>query len=259
MADESVAASRGEGEQAESSPASILRQLHRWHQNRARAEENIRRARRTAELRRQAINDKEQELESVRQQLNDLRRQVHLKEVDQKSKEERIAELTRRLNECKSNREYSLLLTERKAQEAAAARLEDELLELMEREDQLKARLDELKRELEQVQHEVAEFEAQTKEKIAQYERALTEAEAELARVEAQIPTQPADLRETYRRLVRQKGADAIATVEEREDLTFICLGCYSTLPPQIGMQLHAGEWVLCSSCGRLLYLDEPH
>ncbi len=257
MAEESVAASRGDSEpEADSSPAAVLRSLHRWHQKRARAAEKIRRAQRTCELRRQAITEKEQQLEQARQQLKELRRQIDLKEIDQKTKEQRIAELTRRLHECKTNREYALLLSERKAQEAAAGRLEDELLELMEREDQLKARLDELKRELEQVRQEVAQFEAETSEKIAQYEQALKQAEQELARVEQQIPKSPPELRETYQRLVRQKGADAIATVEEREDLTFVCLGCYSTLPPQIGMQLHAGEWVLCSSCGRLLYLD---
>jgi len=258
MADESVAASRGEGEhEAESSPATILRQLHRWHTNRTRARENIQRAHRLIQLRRQLISEKQQELDTTKQRLQELRRQIHLKEVDQKAKEERIAELTRRLNECKTNREYALLLSERKAQEAAAGRLEDELLELLMREDELKGKLEELRRELEKVRQEVAEFEEQTERKVSEYEQRLEEAERELARVEALLPPTPRELRETYQRLVRSKGADAIATVEEREGLTFVCLGCYSTLPPQLGMRLHADEWVLCSSCGRLLYLEQ--
>ena len=57
-----------------------------------------------------------------------------------------------------------------------------------------------------------------------------------------------------YRRIVGRYGADALAACENAS-----CLGCYTSLTPQMINDLINGEGLsFCLSCGRLLYLTEP-
>ena len=237
----------------EQSPQVVLRELHRLQRRVAGLRDQIERSRRSVTARQRLLKDREQELESVRQEKKALLKTIHEREVDSKIKEERLRELQVRLNQCKNNKEYQLLLQEQAAQKAALGRLEDETLELLERVDQITARIEELERELDRHRQELAAYAAEQEQAVAKLTEELTKTQQELQQAEARLPS---DLRETYARLVRHLGPEAIAIVERRGQLQFACLGCHNTLPIQVGVQLCEGQWVQCPSCGRLVYLD---
>ena len=64
------------------------------------------------------------------------------------------------------------------------------------------------------------------------------------------------DQRDRYRRTVKQRGADALASVDGGA-----CSGCYVTLTHQVMNELINGHNLqFCMTCGRMLYLnDEDH
>ena len=88
---------------------------------------------------------------------------------------------------------------------------------------------------------------------MAKQEPAL---QADIARLEAELQqseaTLPDDIRELYRRIVRQKGEDALAVVENQ-----CCGGCNQQVPLNMLSQIMLGQPVFCKTCGRLLYLPE--
>ena len=55
-----------------------------------------------------------------------------------------------------------------------------------------------------------------------------------------------------YYRLVRGKGEDALAMVENQ-----FCGGCNQQIPLNMLNQVMLGRPVFCKTCGRLLYLPE--
>jgi predicted nucleic acid-binding Zn-ribbon protein len=62
----------------------------------------------------------------------------------------------------------------------------------------------------------------------------------------------PAEVQEHYKRVVRQKGEDALAAVEEQT-----CAGCYTGVPINVCNRILLGNPVFCKTCGRLLYIPE--
>ena len=96
----------------------------------------------------------------------------------------------------------------------------------------------------EQVSSKVAGQEPSLRAEVAQLEK-----KTELRQAEAGLP---GDTRELYHRIVRQKGEDALAVVENQ-----CCGGCNQQVPLNLCSQIMLGQPVGCKTCGRLLYLPE--
>ena len=62
----------------------------------------------------------------------------------------------------------------------------------------------------------------------------------------------PANVRSTFDRIVRGKGVEAFAPVEEHG-----CASCRTEITAQQYNELLMGGFVVCKSCGRILYLPE--
>ena len=60
----------------------------------------------------------------------------------------------------------------------------------------------------------------------------------------------PADFKSDYQRVVRSKGADSLATVEDG-----VCTGCGQQITLNMQNELKLSRLVFCKSCGRLLYM----
>ena len=60
-----------------------------------------------------------------------------------------------------------------------------------------------------------------------------------------------ADMR-AYDRLIASKGEDAMSPVENKN-----CIACYTGITAQNYHDLVQGKFLLCKSCGRILYLPE--
>ena len=171
------------------------------------------------------------------------------KELQLREREGRILDIRARLNTCSSNREYQTCLEQIAADEQANSVLSDEILELFDKITSLQNAAEVAAKNLAKATADLAA----TRQRVAEEQ---TVVEAEMARV-SDLLTQaeanlPGSFKPDYQRLVRSRGEDAMAPVEDE-----CCGGCYQMITPQMLNELMLAQPVFCNSCGRLLYLPE--
>jgi len=166
-----------------------------------------------------------------------------------KSGEEKIESLKTKLNQAASNREYQALKDQIAADQMAGSVLADEILEAMEKIDELAAHLAEHQKKIEAAKGDLAKAEQAVRDQAGELDVEIGRLETELRQAESVLP---ADFRETYERLVKSKGQDAMAEVQGE-----FCGGCYQQLTPNNMAELHMSRGIFCRNCGRLVYLPE--
>ena len=232
-----------------STAASGLKELHRLHQRLRDVEDRLRRGPRQIEARRQQVEKRREELSARREQLKKLRMSADQKSLQLRTNESKISDLRTKLNQASSNREYEIIRSQIDADSMANSVLEDEILEALEKVDEMQRSVAESEREIataetevDRVRQEVSSAEPGLTKEAAELKSAITEAERVL----------PATIMDTYRRLVQAHGAEALAAVEGRA-----CTACSTILSPQEVVNLNTGKLLFCRACGRLLYLAE--
>lgn len=188
----------------------------------------------------QQVADREAELKAARSIADQ-------KNLDLKTREAKVSDLTAKLNQATSNKEYDAIKSQIAADTAASAVLEDESLEAMERVDATKDALTEDKQAVEAAEKRLADYKAEFAEKKKVLDEKAAELSEKIKQSEVLIPG--GLLREKYQRLVKSTGADAMASVEDGA-----CTGCYTQIPMQNQVLLNQREIVFCGSCSRLLY-----
>ena len=172
---------------------------------------------------------------------------------DRRAKERELDEATQtvkkkqaRLFEIKTNEEYSAVLREIEALKAKSSKVEEEILELMERADVAAKTLTD------------AQKEYKAAEEVCQRERA--EKEAHLARLgremvelrearKGQASRLESDLLRQYTRLQQSRGVAVVAVKDGS------CSGCGIALTPQAYNEVRRNDRMFtCSSCNRILY-----
>jgi hypothetical protein len=227
-----------------------LRELHQVHQRIREIRDALSQGQRLLEVRRTNVAKRTEELERARAEQKRLASQTATKELERKSKESRIADLQKKLLEATSNKEYQTLIAEQAAALAAKGALEDEMLDCMVREDELKAKMKTMEADLAKARQAVADQEAVVAQQTARLTAELATSERQLQEAETALPN---DIQPLYRRLVTRYGADSLAPAVHGS-----CHGCFTMVTPQMQNQLAMSELVFCKSCGRILYLDQP-
>ena len=233
----------------ESVDADVLRTLHRIHQQLADLRE--RRARGPRQLRNADahVAHQEQLLASIREEDKAMRTAADKKQLDLKAAEARIDDLRAKLIRASSNKEYQALKEQIAALEMANSVLADEILEALEKIDLVHPKIAEAEATLEKAREKARQTHDKVEQEMPVIESDIARLEAELKETEAALP---AEAKELYRRVVRQRGEDALAAVEEQT-----CLGCYTNVPLNVCNQILLGYPVFCKTCGRMLYIPE--
>jgi predicted nucleic acid-binding Zn-ribbon protein len=229
----------------------VLRTIHRIHRQLSDLEGRLQRGPQQTRAAEAYVKHSEQQLAKVRDEAKAMRMATDAKQVRLKAGEDKIKELSLKLNAAGSNREYQALKDQIAAQKVTNGLLDDEILEGWERADELKrqiAQADEVlqkaREKLEHVRTEVNRQEPLIREDLSRLRDELEETEASL----------PVDLKEMYGRVVRQRGEDALAAVENQ-----ICSGCHQQVPLNVCAEIMLAHPMFCRSCGRLLYMPEGH
>ncbi len=227
----------------------LLRTLHRIHRQLSDLRAQLARGPRLIQARQAQLQQKESRLAQLQAENKTLRLAVDEKQLQLREGEQKIRRYQTQLNEAKTNPEYQALLEQIKALQMANSVLEDEILEAMEKVDQFKLYLDQAQVDLAIAKTELEKTiqEIQSQEPILQAE--IQRVEAELADHERFLSN---DIREIYNRLLRQRGEEALAPVEEE-----FCGGCHQHVPINMISQIKMNQVVFCKSCGRLLYMPE--
>ncbi len=229
--------------------AGTLRTLHRLHLQLTDLRERLDRGPRQIAIRQQNVLAREADLATLRESMKQARLLSDRKQLDLKTSEQRLVDWGMKLNACSSNKEFQTLKEQIAAAEMANSVLSDEILEGMERIDQLG----------EEVERAVANVEAtvQEKEKICKkiegeaesIHRDIERLSKELAEAEASLA---GDFRGEYNRVIKAKGADGMADSDEG-----VCTGCGQQITANMQNELLLSRPVFCKACGRLLYLPE--
>ena len=229
--------------------ANELKELHQLHIQLASVEEKMDRGPRQVRAREQFVQKKQAELEEQQNKLKQLRMAADQKGLQLKSKDAKIAELRGKLNQATSNREYDIIRSQIDADTMANSVLEDEILEALEKVDQMQIAVKKVEAELAAAKAEAKRIGEEVSAAEPGLRRATEELQARLREAESRLP---GTILEVYRRLVQAHGATALAAVQNNA-----CTACHSILSPQEQVNVRTEKTVFCRSCGRLLYRAE--
>jgi predicted nucleic acid-binding Zn-ribbon protein len=229
--------------------AEVLRELHRIHCQLAELNERLQRGPRQIKAREVNVVKFEADLTTAQESVMQTKKLSDQKQLDLKSGETKIADLKAKLNVCSSNKEYQSLLEQIAASEMANSVLADEILEAMEKGDQLEVAVGEAKVHLGSAQTELSKCRDSVATESELIRGDIARLEGELTDSEKQLPT---EMRDDYRRVIRSKGADGMAVAEDG-----VCLACGNMATLNMHNELLLNKPVFCKACGCLLYIGE--
>lgn len=187
------------------------------------------------------------EVERLRARLDEVKKETRAKEKELDYQASQRAKCEAKLYEVKTNKEYSAVLAEIEALKTEKARIEEEILSLMEAQERIAREIAEAEARLHAREQEAKAEEAQAQGELQEAEAALAQARAEREGLAREVPR---ELLATYQRLLRGRGGLAVVPVKGG-----ICAGCHVALTPQHFQEVRLNQAVLtCESCGRILY-----
>ncbi|MSR57273.1 MAG: hypothetical protein EXS05_06345 [Planctomycetaceae bacterium] len=226
--------------------AKTVAEIHRLHLQLREIDEQAERGPRQLKIRQQATQQKQTDLEAQKHKYKALRVAADQRGLQLKTNEVKIGELRIKLNQASSNREFDIIRTQIDADTMANSVLEDEILDTLEKVDAAHIALKQLEAAVAVAQADELRLTNDIEATLPGLQSQGTGLRQALQSAEAGLP---ADFIPNYRRLSQAYGAGALAEVDGN-----ICGSCYVSLPPQMGVQIRAGQVLFCKTCGRLIY-----
>jgi predicted nucleic acid-binding Zn-ribbon protein len=230
-------------------PAVVFRAIHRLRRHASDLQEQLDRVPRQLKAQQARVARQEELLKEGQEALRKLKVAVHDKEVTLKSTHTQIAKRRKQFDTVGSKKEMDALQSEIAADVALTQRLEDEILTGMAESEERTAQLPELEKALAQARQDYAEFEKTAAARQADLRGQLNEALEQIKAAEAGVP---ANVLVQYQRMVGSLGANALAALQGRT-----CSACHSEVTAQNYNEVLQELFVVCKSCGRILYLPE--
>ncbi len=187
--------------------------------------------------------------------LDDALKEHKMLDIDLKTRDDRIKKYSTQMYEVKTNKEYTALKDEIEKDKAEMQKIEDKVLQLMIKEDELKGAAGRRGAELAAMEKKVKQEEADTAAALAQCvaDRAALAAK----RVEEGGKLKAQDLHR-YDQIRKSRGGSPLAHVVG-DASGAACSECHMSIRPQIIVEIHKqDQMVYCESCGRILHLDIP-
>src|SRR5262245_13563435 len=227
----------------------VLREIHRLRRHIKDLTTRIDQGPKQIQVHHAAVTRCEENLKKTQDELKQLKIRTHDKEVSLRATTDQMKKYEKQLGDIISKKEYDAFKAELATCRATSDKLEDEILAALGEIEERQKKIPELEQTLAQARVQAAEFEKTHEGRKADLTRQRQEALAQLAGVEAQLPL---DLKPQYDRLIGFKSEDALAVVENKT-----CQACYTEITAQNHNDLVSGRFILCKSCGRILYLPE--
>ncbi|MCP4264302.1 MAG: hypothetical protein GY777_01770 [Candidatus Brocadiaceae bacterium] len=179
-------------------------------------------------------------------------KEIDKRELDLKTSEGEIAKYNVQLNSIRTNKEYTALRSEIGTKKADMSVLEDVLLEMM-------SKIENVVQEDSKAREELENEEESLKDLIKSVEADLKEADAEIEKIKNDqkkyLDTLDEYTLRQFNQLSNIKGGKVVVSVVGN-----VCGGCSMNITTQTLNSLMSGkELVFCRSCSRILYLDEKN
>ncbi len=187
-----------------------------------------------------ALEENKEKLLKARSACKDIEREIQV--VD-----DRIVKSNEKLRMVKTNKEYTLFLREVDDTKKRKDVLETELLELLDKKEEMEKIVQESEKEFDLLKDQI---EAQQKD----IEKKSTDDRDRLNKYLAQQnkigKTMEASLINRFARISKMNNGSAIVRVENE-----VCMGCFMNIPPQLFIEVQRGNSLIsCPQCSRILY-----
>jgi predicted nucleic acid-binding Zn-ribbon protein len=230
-------------------PATILREIHRLRKNARDLQDEIERVPRMLKAQQGKIAKQEESLREAQEVLKKAKLAGHEKESELKAAQQLMAKHEKQLSEATSKKEYDALKVEIADDKKKCHVIEDKILESMVAVEEKSAQIPVAEKAVSQAKSDFAEHEKSSQARLANLREQFAKVQESIQQVEASLPP---DILPSYQRLVSARGEDAMAVVQNRT-----CMACYTEITAQAFNDLMLSQFVLCKSCGRVLYLPE--
>ncbi len=196
------------------------------------------------------IDEAKAKLESTQKTLEESNVAQKNLEIEIKAKEESLAKYQQQMMTIKTNKEYDALVAEIDAVKATIAERERELLQAMERIEQLDKEIPELEQRLEQVKENNEKQLEILQQKIDSIGDTVGSKRDERQGIIQDIPRRTMSV---YERVRKGKGGSAVVAVKKRS-----CSACHKALTPKLVQEIRRADRIYtCENCGRMLFWDD--
>ncbi len=227
----------------------VLRELHRIHGQLSDLRDRLARGPKQVLAREANVDQQQTVLSAAQEHVKQTKMATDQKQLDLKSGEQKVDDLKRKLNACSSNKEYQALLEQIAAAEMAGSVLADEILEAFDKIELLEKKVSESLSIVEVAKDELTKCRDKVTQESQVIQGDIERLEGELTHAEKELPT---DFKVDYQRVIRGKGAEGMAGVDDQ-----VCLGCGVNITLNMKNELLLSKPVFCKSCGCLLYIGE--
>jgi predicted nucleic acid-binding Zn-ribbon protein len=193
---------------------------------------------------------KEQEkVESSRLELEKLQKDRRQKEKDLEEEILRVKKSEARVFEIKTNKEYQSVLKEIENAKKLNRQREEEILEILERLEDLQKRLTQYEQGLEERRRECHQQIEELRKREASFAEEMA---GEVRQREEQEKNIPKELLSKYHMLLEKRHGVAVARAARG-----VCLACHMNLRPQLFIELQKNDsLIICPNCSRILVWD---
>ena len=204
----------------------------------------------------QQIQEETRALEKAKKGLETLKETLKELELERRRKEKEIVELGEKVGEkkgklfqAKSNEEYSALIKEIESLKERISQLEDEVILLLDRVEEIKAQESQAQKEVKEKEKALEEAKKRAQGKIQELERNLEARKEERGKLADRIGKRTYQI---YEKVKKNRGY-AVVRAEK-----YTCLGCHMEIPPQLFVEVKKGEKIIqCPFCSRILHCWE--
>jgi len=195
-----------------------------------------------------AVEEARKQAEQAKTRLDAARKDQRAKEKDLEVVQAKRSKNEARLYEVKTNKEYSAVLIEIEEIKQEKARMEEEVLVLMEAQERLTGDIREAEGRFKQRESEGRSQEATLKEQLRGIEADLAGVRTERKELATKLPK---NILADYDRILRARAGLALVPVTKPN----FCGACRMTITPQRLQELRAQSSLIpCESCGRYIY-----
>ncbi|HEV3120014.1 MAG TPA: C4-type zinc ribbon domain-containing protein [Gemmataceae bacterium] len=230
-------------------PATILREIHRLRKNARDLQNEIERLPRLLKAQQGRITKQEEGVREAQEVLKKAKLASHEKESELKSMQQLMAKHEKQLSEATSKKEYDALKVEIADDKKKSQQIEDKILEAMVAVEEKSGQIPLAEKAVAQAKMEYADYDKSSQARLADLKEQLAKVQEAIKDVETTLPS---DILPVYQRQVGARGEDAMAAVQNRT-----CMACYTEITAQAYNDLMLSQFIICKSCGRVLYLPE--
>jgi predicted nucleic acid-binding Zn-ribbon protein len=192
------------------------------------------------------LEEMEQAIQKIKDESIDVAKLRDERETDLKQMSEQINKFQGQLYQVKTNREYESLQHEIDALKEKSSKIEDQVLELLEKIERISATAAAEEKKLGDYRTEAARDKADLEARDRELTDQVAVKQDERKRLVVDIDQ---SLLSRYDRIREKKGGLAVALVENGA-----CGGCFRRIPPQEMQELKMMERIIaCEGCGRII------